>query len=95
MKGVVSDNEDKIALLIGAQAEIKRLKSLSAIDLRAELLPALSGQGVARGRRVCLRALSKWLLREFPGAWQFNPLRLQLLPLVREGLQELERAGLV
>jgi hypothetical protein len=56
---VVSSTEERVALLSAAQAEIKRLKSLSVIDLAAELLPAFGGRGVAGGRGVCLRPLCK------------------------------------
>ena len=76
-----------------AQAEIDRIKELSAVELSELLLPALGPDGIGAGHSVRMQQLCDYLLRDCmsPRSTQ----ALQLMSSVRRALDRLERAELV
>jgi hypothetical protein len=86
-------SEEKLALQAAGQAEIKRLRALSDEELAVIVLRGLGPEAVAPGRNVRGQQLCEYLLRDFPGLGQTQP--LQLMAPVRRGLERLEEAQLV
>ena len=87
------NKEEKAAQDVAVSAEIERLISLPVADLAAEMMPAFGPDGprVPGGGVGILQVLS-WLMSSYPRG---NKNLSRLLPAGREGIQALERAGLV
>jgi len=75
------------------QVEIERLKALSAENLAMALLPRLGPDEANQRTSVRVQQLCEYLVRDFPGAGQLQPLKL--MSNVNEALKTLNRAGLV
>jgi transposase len=86
-------SQERIAREAAAQAEIDRLRKLSAEALALLVLEGLGPEGVAPGRHLRPQELCEYLLRDFPGIGQTKP--LELMARVRRALDTLETAGLV
>ncbi len=86
-------SEEKVARQAAAEAEIKRLKSLSTPELAVILLPRLGPEALESGHSLRVQQLCEYLLRDFPGIGQTLP--LQLMSVVRRALERLEEADLV
>jgi hypothetical protein len=86
-------SDEKIAQEAAAQAEIDRLKTLSAEELAVIVLAGLGPEEAAPGHNLRPQQLCEYLLRDFPGHGQSKP--LQLMARVRRALDRLEDAGLV
>jgi hypothetical protein len=86
-------SEEKIAQEAATQAEIDRLKTLSAEDLAVIVLSGLGPETTPPGHNLRPQQLCEYLLRDFPGHGQSKP--LQLMARVRRSLNMLENAGLV
>jgi hypothetical protein len=84
-------SEKNVAEQAALQAEIERLRGLSAEDLAVLLLPGMQPDGPRTSLRV--QQLCSYLVRDFPGAGQQKP--LVLMSYVNEALGKLEKAGLV
>jgi hypothetical protein len=84
-------SDKKVADKAALQAEIERLRGLSAEDLALLLLPGMQPDGPRTSLRV--QQLCSYLVRDFPGAGQQKP--LVLMSYVNEALSKLEQAGLV
>jgi hypothetical protein len=84
---------EKTAQDVAVSAEIGRLISLPVADLAAEMMPAF-GPGGPRvpGGGVGILQILSWLMSSYPRG---NKNLSRLLPVGREGIQALERAGLV
>jgi hypothetical protein len=87
---------EKAAQDVAVSAEIERLTSLPVTDLAAAMMPAWGARGpdgprVPGGGVGILQVLS-WLMSSYPRG---NKNLSRLLPVGREGIQALERAGLV
>lgn len=93
MSPLFRKSEEQVAQQAAAEAELKRLESLSVDDLALAILPAFGPDGLQRGYSgVRVQDVCKWLMSSYPGK-SFNA--LQLLGPVNEGIQRLENAGLV
>jgi hypothetical protein len=90
---VFGNKGEKAAQDAAVSAEIERLISLPVADLAAEMMPAFGPDGprVPGGGVGILQVLS-WLMSSYPRG---NKNLSRLLPVGREGVQVLERAGLV
>jgi hypothetical protein len=84
-------SEKKGADQAALQAELERLRTLSAEDMALLLLPGMQPDGPRTSLRV--QQLCSYLVRDFPGAGQQKP--LVLMSYVNEALGKLEQAGLV
>ena len=90
---MLGNKGEKAAQDVAVSAEIERLISLPVADLAAEMMPAFGPDGprVPGGGVGILQVLS-WLMSSYPRG---NKNLSRLLPAGREGIQALERAGLV
>ncbi len=93
MSPLFRKSEEKLAQRAAADAEINRLKALSIEDLAVDLLPAIGPEGPLGKSSVRNQQLCEYLLRDFPGGKGSKA--LDLLSVVREALEVLERVGLV
>ncbi len=84
-------SEKKVAERAALEAEIERLRGLSAEDLALLLLPGMRPDGPRTSLRV--QQLCSYLVRDVPGAGQQRP--LVLTSYVNEALSKLQKAGLV
>jgi hypothetical protein len=91
MSPLFHKSEKKVAQNAAVQAEIERLRALSAEDLALVLLPGMQPDGPRTSLRV--QQLCSYLLRDFPGAGQQKP--LVLMSPVNEALGKLHKAELV
>ena len=93
MSPLFRKSEKKVAAEAAMQAEIERLKALSVEDLAVALLPGMGPDSANHGNSVRVQQLCDYLVRDFPGAGQLQP--LQLMARVNEALQKLKHAELV
>jgi hypothetical protein len=93
MSPLFRKSEKKAAQEAAVQAEIERLRTLSAEALAVALLPCLGPDGANQGNSVRGQQVCDYLLRDFPGAGRQQPLRL--MTPVGEALEMLKRAELV
>jgi hypothetical protein len=93
MSPLFRKSEKKVAAEAAMQAEIERLKALSTEDLAVALLPRLAADHAGQRTSLRVQQLCDYLVRDFPGARQLQP--LQLMTRVNEALAKLEQAELV
>lgn len=93
MSPLFGKSEKKVAAQAAMQAEIDRLKALSVEDLAVALLPRLGPERAKQRTSLRVQQLCNYLVRDFPGAGQLQP--LQLMTRVNQALEQLERAQLV
>jgi hypothetical protein len=93
MSPLFGKSEKKVAAEAAMQAEIERLKALSVEDLAVALLPGLGPESAKQRTSLRVQQLCNYLVRDFPGAGQLQPLRL--MTRVNEALERLEHAELV
>jgi hypothetical protein len=93
MSPLFRKSEKKVAAKAAMQAEIERLKTLSVEDLAVALLPRLGPDDANQRTSLRVQQLCDYLVRDFPGAGQLQP--LQLMASVNKALDRLERAELV
>ncbi len=93
MSPLFRKSEEKLAQRAAADGEIARLKALKIEDVAVDLLPAIGPHGPLGGSSVRNQQLCEYLLRDFPGGKGSKA--LDLLVVVREALETLERVGLV
>ena len=96
MSPLFGKSEEKAAREEAGRSEFKRLSALPVADLATEMMPAFGPDG-PRGRGpdggINIVQLLSWLRHTcFPSGISYVK---QLEPLVREGLQALDHAGLV
>jgi hypothetical protein len=84
-------SEKKVAEQAALEAELERLRALSAEELALVLLPGMQPDGPRSSLRV--QQLCSYLVRDIPGAGQQKP--LVLTSYVNEALGKLQTAGLV
>jgi hypothetical protein len=93
MSPLFRKSEKKVAAEAAMQVEIERLKALSAEDLAVALLPRLGPDEANQRTSVRVQQLCEYLVRDFPGAGQLQPLKL--MSNVNEALKTLNGAELV
>ncbi len=94
MSPLFRKSEEKLAQQAAAEAEIARLRALPSKELAGRLLPLLGPNGIHGGHSsVRAQELCDRLLSDYPGIGSMK--RLDLLSAVGNGLDVLERAGLV